>query len=182
MVANDRNDALRRRSGGRGAASGLDVTALGALGTIVLPLLAQRGAGASYGELKDRFRELATRDPLDTLLTTVLGGSYLFYLAEKDHNARCRTFWDALVFISTNLSVGYDKTFAETPSGKAIATFMMTFGPAMTARAFDPPRDNHPHTASPEALELQRGVVDKLDAILGELRAYRSGREALHER
>ena len=68
MVANDRNDALRRRSGGRGAASGLDVTALGALGTIVLPLLAQRGVGASYGELKDRFRELVTRDPLDTLL------------------------------------------------------------------------------------------------------------------
>ena len=168
-----RQAPLRRRTAGRGAASNLDVAALGALGTIVLPMLAQQGDGLGYEQLKDRFRELVTADPIDTLLTTVLGGSYLFYLAEKDHNPRCGSFWDALVFISTSLSVGYDKTFAETPSGKAIATFMMTFGPAMTARAFDPPSDDHPHTVSPEALGVQRGVLEKLDAILRELQANR---------
>ncbi|MEJ7728568.1 MAG: ion channel [Polyangiaceae bacterium] len=154
----------------------LDVASLGALGAIVLPMLGSQG-GLGYDQLKDRFRQLVTGDPIDTLLTTVLGGSYLFYLAEKDTNRRCKTLWDALVFISTSLSVGYDKTFAETPSGKAIATFMMTFGPAMTARAFDPPAAEHPHAASPEALELQRGVLEKLEAILRELQARRVEKE-----
>lgn len=93
----------------------------------------------TYGALKDGFRELARRDPIDTLATVVLGGSYLFYLAEKGKNPRVKTIYDALVFITTCLSVGYAQVFAVTDAGKAIASFVMTFGPSLSARALDPP-------------------------------------------
>ena len=105
---------------------------------------------------------------------TVLAGSYLFYLAEKDDNPKCATFWDALTFITTCLSVGYDNLFAETDAGKAIASFVMTVGPALADRALDPPAAEHPELTHPATLESQRAIVEKLEAILNELRAQRA--------
>ena len=137
-------------------------------------LVAERGGDLSYGTMKRGFRELLARDPMDSLLVTVLGGSYLFYLAEKDENPKCTSIWDALVFITTSLSVGYDDVFARTPSGKAIASFVMTFGPALSSKALDPPANERPEptvTVSPESLEAQKAIVERLDAILTELRA-----------
>jgi voltage-gated potassium channel len=92
----------------------------------------------SYATLRDGFRDFARRDPIDALATVVLGGSYLFYLAEKGKNPKIRTFQDALIVITTSLSVGYAQAFPVTESGKAIASFVMTFGPALSTRAFDP--------------------------------------------
>jgi hypothetical protein len=89
--------------------------------------------------LRDEARSLAQKDPIDTLVTVVLGGSYLFYLAEKGKNPKVKSYYDALVFISTCLSVGYSDIFARTDAGKAIASFVMTFGPALSTRALDPP-------------------------------------------
>jgi voltage-gated potassium channel len=147
----------------------MDASAMSALGNIVGGMLGAPSGGASYQAVKNGLRDLATRDPVDSLLATVLGGAWLFWQAERDANSRCRTYWDALVFVSTSLSVGYDSKFAATPSGKAIATFLMTFGPAMTARALHPPAAQA-HVASHESLEVQRGVLLKLDAILEELK------------
>ena len=77
------------------------------------------------------------------------------------------SYWDALVFVSTCLSVGYSNAFACTAAGKALATALMSFGPALAARALDPPRGE----ASPDAaLAVQTAIADKLDAILVELR------------
>ena len=64
------------------------------------------GGDLSYGTLKRGFREALRRDPLDSLAAVVLGGSYLFYLAEKGQNPKVESFWDALDFITTSLSVG----------------------------------------------------------------------------
>src|SRR5262245_36393627 len=82
-----------------------DVAKLGALLWIGAEALAPDGVELSPSSLRDRFREWATRDPIDTIVATVVGGSYLFWLAEKDTNPKCRTFWDALTFIATCLSV-----------------------------------------------------------------------------
>ena len=150
-----------------------DAAAMSALKQIALGLAGARGGDLSYGTMKRGLREAVRRDPIDAIVVTVLGGSYLFYLAEKGKNPRCESFWDALVFVSTALSVGYDNVFARTDAGKAIASFLMTFGPALAASVFDPPAGEEAAApaASPEALEVQRAILMRLDAILGELRA-----------
>ena len=77
------------------------------------------------------------------------------------------SYYDALVYVSTNLSVGYSDIFAKTPAGKAIGSTLMTFGPAMAARFLDEP-------AAPEGADT-RAVVERLDRILAALEASRGG-------
>ena len=117
--------------------------------------------------IKTAIRDGVARDPLDALVATVLGGSFLFYLAEKDENPKVKTYWDALVYVSTCLSVGYADIFARTSAGKAIASALMTVGPAMAAKALDPPNALQDDGA---ALAVQQTIAAKLDAILVELR------------
>jgi hypothetical protein len=108
---------------------------------------------------------------MDATVAVVAGGALLFYLAEKGHNPKVTTYWDALVFVSTCLSVGYADVFARTPAGKAIAAAVMTFGPAMSGAILEPPaRSRSGVTAEDEALALQRAAVSKLDDILEILR------------
>jgi len=125
-----------------------------------------RQPGFGWNQTKDRLREAIAKDPLDALAITVAGGALLFWIAERDQNPRCRRFEDALVFISTCLNVGYAQVFAVTPAGKAIATAVMTVGPAMAAAALNPPRRQEE--------EASREIASKLDAILQELRAARA--------
>ncbi|MEP7122614.1 MAG: ion channel [Byssovorax sp.] len=152
-----------------------DTAALSALGQIARGLLtSQAGGDLSYGTLKQGFREVLRRDPLDSIAAVVLGGSYLFYLAEKGRNPRVESYWDALAFITTSLSVGYDDVFARTDAGKALAAFVMTFGPALSAAALDPPANEAPAptvTVSPESLEVQKAILERLTAIQAALDA-----------
>lgn len=120
-------------------------------------------------DLKSVIRDGVARDPLDALVVTVAGGAFLFYLAEKDENPKVKTYWDALVYVSTCLSVGYADVFARTPTGKAIATAIMTVGPAMAAKALDPPSASRDR-ADDAALAVQKTIAEKLDAILLELK------------
>lgn len=138
--------------------------------------LGSAGGGLSYAALKKELTSAITRDPFDATVVTVLGGAFLFYVAEKGHNPKITTYWDALVFISTCLSVGYADSFARTPAGKAIASAVMTFGPAMSGALLDGPSsaEGDKKTETPgELLAVQHLIVEKLDAILGELRAAR---------
>lgn len=152
-----------------------DRAALSALANIAEGLLGSRGGNLGYDTWKSGFREIVQRDPIDTLLVSVLGGAYLFWLAERDVNPKCSTFWDAAVFVSTSLSVGYDSKFAVTEAGKALATFLMTFGPAVAAAAFAPPSAEQQaeaaaaQRAQAESLELQKAILAKLEAILVQL-------------
>jgi len=148
----------------------LDGAALSALGQIARGLLAQKGGDLAWGTLKRGFREGLTRDPLDSLAATVLGGSYLFYLAEKGKNPKVESFWDALTFITTCLSVGYDDVFARTDAGKAITSFVMTFGPALSGAALDPPAAEKAAEAA-ETLDVQKAILARLEAILEALKA-----------
>ena len=152
-----------------------DTAALSALGQIARGLLtSEAGGDLSYGTLKRGFREVLRRDPLDSIAAVVLGGSYLFYLAEKGNNPKVESYWDALAFITTSLSVGYDDVFARTDAGKALASFVMTFGPALSAAALDPPADEVPAptvTVSPESLEVQKAILERLTAIQAALDA-----------
>src|SRR6476661_53003 len=52
----------------------------------------------TIASIKGELRALATRDPIDALATVVLGGSYLFYLAEKGKNPKVTSYYDALLF------------------------------------------------------------------------------------
>ncbi len=45
--------------------------------------------------------------------------------------------WDAMVYCSTCLSVGYGDIFAKTPMGKVLGSALMTIGPAVAAGTLD---------------------------------------------
>jgi voltage-gated potassium channel len=145
----------------------------GLLATVATSLESQ-GVDVSYAAVKREVRSAIARDPFDATVVTVLGGAFLFYVAEKGQNPKVETYWDALLFISTCLSVGYADVFARTPAGKAIASAVMTVGPAMSGAMLDPaaePSSTRAPDGSAQLLEVQRAIVDKLDAILTELRA-----------
>jgi hypothetical protein len=159
--------------------------ALAAVAVALEPEQARR----SITKLRDWAREAQARDPMGAAVITVLLGSLGFYLVERGRNPKVTSIQDALVYVSTNLSVGYSDIFARTPMGKLIGSALMTWGPALAAAVFDPPRsavEGPPdqgadvvgvgavgagaEVASAESLALQRATLERLDAILVELR------------
>jgi hypothetical protein len=135
---------------------------LRALVPLALGVYAMRDSDG-YAELKAQVRAWAKRDPIDALVTTVVGGGIAFYLAERATNANCPTAWDGILYMSTALSVGYDNTFPTTPTGHALATFAQTFGPALANAALDPP-------AAQAEPSLDREILARLDEIAKLLR------------
>jgi hypothetical protein len=75
--------------------------------------------------------------PFENTAKLVAASSVLFYLAERGHNPKVNSIYDASVYCSTCLSVGYADIFARTPVGKMIGTFLMTIGPSISAKATD---------------------------------------------
>jgi hypothetical protein len=139
----------------------------------------------------DRFkggvREGFARDPMGSVLAAVLGGAWMFYRAERGHNPKVKSYYDALVYVSTNLSVGYSDIFAKTPRGKAIGTALMTYGPAMSSKIFDTPTEPTapvvapaaaPSAPAPAAMIGSKEVLDRLDRILAVLEANRDANRA----
>jgi voltage-gated potassium channel len=142
----------------------------------------------------DRFkggvREGFAKDPMGSVLATVLGGAWLFYKAERGHNPKVKSYYDALVYVSTNLSVGYSDIFAKTPRGKAIGTALMTYGPAMAAKIFDAPAApvSAPAAAPMPVVVTQapvagsNAVLERLDRILAILEANRDAPPTVRDR
>jgi voltage-gated potassium channel len=116
-------------------------------------------------QLKGGLRAKYNENPMGSTVTTVLVASWLFYRAERGHNPKVNSYYDALVYVSTNMSVGYSDIFAKTPAGKSIGTALMTFGPAMTASIMEEPKKEG------EIDIDQRAIVDRLDRILTALEA-----------
>ncbi len=79
-------------------------------------------------------------NPLDATFEFIALASWAFYQAEKDENPRIKSYVDSLYYISTCASVGYADIFAVTQPGRAIATLVMTVGPALTNRTLDRPK------------------------------------------
>ncbi len=157
---------------------GSDRQAALALGLVAMVL--QGGDDGEFARLKGQLRELATRDPIDSLLLTVLGGGLLFYTLEKDSNPRCATYWDAVLYAATSLSVGYDDVFPKTSGGNAVAALMQTFGPALAAAAFAPPSAVTTGVAEgaarsdAELLAVNKAILERLDEIAASLKRSES--------
>jgi voltage-gated potassium channel len=137
------------------------------------------GKGA-LDRFKGGVRDGFANDPMGSVLATVLGGAWLFYRAERGHNPNVKSYYDALVYVSTNLSVGYCDIFAKTTRGKAIGSVLMTYGPAMATKIFDAPSPaaaGAPAATTPPAdpapLGGSKEVLDRLDRILAVLEANR---------
>jgi hypothetical protein len=92
----------------------------------------------------------ATRS--EELAQLVCAAAALFFCAEQEQNPAVRTFWDALHYVSTSLSVGYANIYPVTPAGKLIGAVVQMVGPALSARALD------------------RDAPDRWDEVLVELR------------
>jgi hypothetical protein len=145
--------------------------ALGALG-LLLAATHRSGPVGSLDRLHARLRELQAREPMTATALTVLLGGAAFYAAERKENPKVASLHDAIVYASTNISVGYSDILAKTPLGKLIGSLLMTYGPALADRAFDPAASERPARTPPS--ETQSEVVARLDAILEELRARRA--------
>lgn len=131
---------------------------------------------SAHGYVRDKQAE----DPMNAIVATVLVGAAAFYAAERHENPKVSSFFDALVYVSTNLSVGYSDIFAKTDAGKAIGATLMTYGPALAARAFDQPNEVKERVAEGERSEAAlRDIANKLELILQELQSQR-GAQASH--
>jgi hypothetical protein len=74
-----------------------------------------------------------------------------------------QTYWDAVHYIATSLSVGYAKIFSTTEIGKIIGAAVMTVGPALSSRVLDRPAEPSTDPA----------LLAKLDDILSALKRLR---------
>ncbi len=141
---------------------------LAALAPLALAFLS--ADAADFTAIKSGIRRWAKDDPIDALFATVVGGGLAFYLAEKDSNPNCLTPWDGVLYMATALSVGYDNLFPTTPTGHALATFVQTFGPALSGAALDAPAAEAAAAAA-EAAAVNRAILSRLDDIVRLLEA-----------
>jgi hypothetical protein len=174
MAASEAGGPLPLERGAAPVASAGDGGEGAALVALLLSLTRDGSGGRAngYQAVKREIKELVAKDPFDATVVTLLGGAFLFFLAEKGKNPKVTTYWDALLFISTCLSVGYADVFARTPAGKAIAAAVMTLGPALTGAVFEGPAAEK-ERAEKEAAAVQQAIVGTLGEILAELRASR---------
>ncbi len=148
---------------------------------VALGLLLGVGTGKQPAEwlssAHEYIRKKQAEEPMNSAAQAVLLGALLFYAAERGKNPKVRSFYDALVYVSTNLSVGYSDIFAQTPLGKTIGSALMTYGPALATRVFDPPDEAENKARDEERSQAAlASIADKLDKILVELRAERASR------
>lgn len=115
----------------------------------------------------DEWAATLPNKPTQNTITMVTGAAVLFYIAERGRNPKVRDIYDALIYCTTNISVGFSDIFAQTPMGKLIGSALMTLGPAMAARTLDGPRDANPPASAPDATQEQ--ILATLQQILSQL-------------
>jgi hypothetical protein len=100
--------------------------------------------------------------PARNTAAVVAASSAIFFIAERDHNPKVNDIYDAMIYCSTCLSVGYGDIFARTPVGKLIGTTLMTIGPALSGAVLD-------QESGAKAERLQAEVLATLNRILERL-------------
>ena len=118
------------------AALAMDERKLLALG-VLLGAASGKPPGQWLTAAHEFFRQEQRKDPMNATALAVLAAAAGFYVAERGENPKIASFLDALIYSSTNISVGYSDIFARTPLGKAIGSALMTYGPALASRTFD---------------------------------------------
>jgi hypothetical protein len=121
------------------------------LRTLGLPFPEKLNLDARVAKLTDQ--------PMTNTVNLVAAASVLFYLAERNHNPRVAQVWDALVYCSTCISVGYSNIFPVTPVGKIIGSTLMTIGPSMAARTTDGPALERRDAVQLETLATLKQIV-----------------------
>jgi hypothetical protein len=102
--------------------------------------------------------------PAESALLVSAISTLLFYLAERRHNKKVVDIFDALVYCTTCLSVGYGDIFAKTPIGKLIGSTLMTFGPPLAGGTLDGRRPPASATVSDRHIDME--ILDTLKQIL----------------
>ena len=128
---------------------------------------------------KARLLDYATDNPADALFWMVTGGAFAFYLAEKEVNQDVRSYNDALHYISTCLCVGYARIQPVTQTGKLVASIVMALGPSLSAWVIEGHLVRRNAAVGEEAASARdlTPMLERLDAILEELKAQRVARE-----
>ena len=130
---------------------------------------------------KDRLLDLAADKPLESLLVVVGGGALVFYAAEHGVNEQVNSYADALHYIATCLSVGYANIFPRTQTGRLVGALVMCVGPTLSSWLIEgrvisrqqQANESSPGTGNSSGIS-ESAVLERLDAILAELRAARS--------
>ncbi len=114
----------------------------------------------------DQWMSRLTDNPGRNTAAAVALGAILFYTAEKNRNPKVKDVFDAAIYTSTCLSVGYGDIFAKTPLGKIIGTTLMTIGPALSGAALDGPaqaRHVESKLTQEQILQTLRQILEKLN-------------------
>jgi hypothetical protein len=127
---------------------------LAALAATAEPDLARTAADELKGLLKRRY----AADPIGTTVASTAIAAWLFYRAERGKNPKVDSYYAALEYMTSSLSVGYTDIYPKTPAGKAIASAVMTFGPAMSGGILEDKSEKEKEDAG--------AIVDRLDRIL----------------
>jgi hypothetical protein len=110
----------------------------------------------------DEWAMKLTDDPCRNTAALVALSSLLFYAAEREHNPKVNDVFDAAVYCSTCLSVGYGDIFAKTPVGKLLGTVLMTIGPSLSSAALDGPADQRRDATQEQILATLKEILDRL--------------------
>ena len=110
----------------------------------------------------DQMAARLTDNPCRNTAAVVALSSLLFYAAERDHNPKVNDIFDASIYCSTCLSVGYGDIFARTPLGKLIGTTLMTIGPALSNAALDGAKSDRPDETQEAILQTLRQILQRL--------------------
>lgn len=148
----------------------MDQRALVALG-VVLGVAYGKSPETLLSQAHRELRSLQAQEPASATLKAVVLASILFYAAERGKNPKVESFYDALIYVSTNISVGYSDILARTSLGKVIGSALMTYGPAFATRTLDAPGGEVQPVATDATL---RELGAKLDRILAEIVSQRA--------
>jgi hypothetical protein len=111
----------------------------------------------------DRWAATLDGSPCRNAAALVGASSLLFYALERGHNPKVNDVFDAMVYTSTCLSVGYGDIFAKTPLGKVLGSALMTIGPALAAKTLDGPAADRRDAVQAQVLETLKQILAKLE-------------------
>lgn len=111
----------------------------------------------------DRWAAALDGSPCRNAAALVGASSLLFCALERGHNPKVNDVFDAMVYTSTCLSVGYGDIFAKTPLGKVLGSALMTVGPALAAKTLDGPAAERRDAVQAQVLETLKQILAKLE-------------------
>src|SRR3954470_5115962 len=116
-----------------------------------------------FGADLERWAGKLAESPCRNTASVVGLSTVLFYLFEKNKNPKVNDVWDAMVYCSTCLSVGYGAIFARTPLGKILGSTLMTMGPAMASKTLEGEAEGKREAVQEEVLATLRQILVKIE-------------------